>query len=629
MVFNDTTMKTKIQKYFNEMYKNNPKIDQISNNDLNYYRLSKHLRQALYYEIYPDSSYEVLKTAPELPLDKKAVAFITNLQNATVLDTDRKFTLIKMMLMVKHFSKDVNYDMSETCTDDMIRNLNQVLIELPSLQPHQTIFTINALFSSQEIIIETVITPQKLKIRQIQQRINRYFTSTEHLQLAYTMGIISPNGRKTPSMPIENQNYNPKRYVYKIIVDLSLMFQDIIGWAPLILQYLPITNALPIQLSPQAVQCVKDAYYILNDEELLTNNPSESIIRRVFEWYPSKIKNLQMNSMAHLMLNKPNAVQAFDLDTSDSNNYKIYTLQYFTSSNQEKIKIGHFNPNINDDWYHTPRCQFDSTTITLGSSIAAHSQTLAPINSSHTKFFVGISPNTQSKTEPWAQKLGVISINGKSLYSKEQDMPYLYGFNAYRLEAITDFKHNLLIVQNITKDSSMIFTQYKLSSIVSYLETHENADINHFNPINHSIVNNVRDHINSFQGFSYDYNRNRIIISSQHHPTELEIDPDRTLFLPDYKTPRALYIIPWNNTSFDNWKRITLTNLQGTSIQDAINQQTNDYFKPIQYATEIESNLLASNNSIYQIITYHWSDKMLLKQDNTNSLVKISWDDLS
>ena len=223
----------------------------------------------------------------------------------------------------------------------------------------------------------------------------------------------------------------------------------------------------------------------------------------------------------------------------------------------------------------------------------------------------------------------MISINGKSLYSTEQDMPYLYGFNAYRLEAITDLKHNLLIVQNITKDSSMIFTQYILSSIVSYLEMHENADINHFNPINHSIVNNVRDHINSFQGFSYDYNRNRIIISSQHHPTELEIDPDRTLFLPDYKTPRALYIIPWNNTSFDNWKRITLTNLQGTSIQDAINQQTNDYFKPIQYATEIESNLLASNNSIYQIITYHWSDKMLLKQDNTNSLVKISWDDLS
>lgn len=73
---------------------------------------------------------------------------------------------------------------------------------------------------------------------------------------------------------------------------------------------------------------------------------------------------------------------------------------------------------------------------------------------------------------------------------------------------------------------------------------------------------------------------------------------------------------------------ITLTNIQGTSIQEAINQQVPDGLKPIQYGTELEGNMFYSNNSIYQLIVYHWSDYQLIAQPNDNALVKIDWDDL-
>lgn len=645
MAFDYKVMKTKVRNNFNNMYKDNSKIEKIPEGDLSYSQLATYLREALYYEVYPDANQETLKKAPQLNNDPQATEFINILPLATEPEADRKYALIKMILMIKNFSKDDTYDMTPNYTTEMANDLQKVLKELPSLQPNQTIFTINALFSNCELILTHAITPQRLKIRQIQQRVNKYFTATKHLQLAYEFGVFPPNGRPGPEIAIST----PGNYVYRhrLSLALSLMYQDIIGFAPLILIGQPISNALPISTDSRAVQCIKNAYYIKYKKELITNNPSEQIIRDVFEWTNSKVTNLRMNSLAHLMLNEPEVVQAFYLDTQNPNKYTIYTLQYVYNKQKhgytDEIKTGHFNPHQSDDWYHTARCIFEDDYISLDKSISAHSQTLAPVNKDHTKFLIGLDNNHSKKPIDWAMKLGIISINNNT-YNSLDEIPYLYGFehranmNIHRLEAITDLDHDLLTIQYINTDHELLFEQYKLSDVLRLLKLHHSVPITACREIGSTFISNSdSDYIKSFQGFAYDYNHKKLIISSQKAPTKFQINIDQTLFLPNYglsKNPglrtnyRTLYVVPWENTAYKNWKVITLTNIQGTSIQEAINQQVPDGLKPIQYGTELEGNMFYSNNSIYQLIVYHWSDYQLIAQPNDNALVKIDWDDL-
>lgn len=111
MAFDYKVMKTKVRNNFNNMYKDNSKIEKIPEGDLSYSQLATYLREALYYEVYPDANQETLKKAPQLNNDPQATEFINSLPLATEPEADRKYALIKMILMIKYFSKDDTYDL--------------------------------------------------------------------------------------------------------------------------------------------------------------------------------------------------------------------------------------------------------------------------------------------------------------------------------------------------------------------------------------------------------------------------------------------------------------------------------------------------------------------------------------
>ena len=113
MAFDYKLMKTKVRNNFNNMYKDNSKIEKIPEGDLSYSQLATYLREALYYEVYPDASQDTLKEAPQLNNDSQATEFINSLPLATELEADRKYALIKMILMIKYFSKDDTYDLKQ------------------------------------------------------------------------------------------------------------------------------------------------------------------------------------------------------------------------------------------------------------------------------------------------------------------------------------------------------------------------------------------------------------------------------------------------------------------------------------------------------------------------------------
>ena len=113
MAFDYKLMKTKVHNNFNNMYKDNSKIEKIPEGDLSYSQLATYLREALYYEVYPDASQETLKKAPQLNNEPQATEFINSLPLATELEADRKYALIKMILMIKYFSKDDTYDLKQ------------------------------------------------------------------------------------------------------------------------------------------------------------------------------------------------------------------------------------------------------------------------------------------------------------------------------------------------------------------------------------------------------------------------------------------------------------------------------------------------------------------------------------
>lgn len=90
--------------------------------------------------------------------------------------------------------------------------------------------------------------------------------------------------------------------------------------------------------------------------------------------------------------------------------------------------------------------------------------------------------------------------------------------------------------------------------------------------------------------------------------------------------PRALYMIPWQETNPQKVSFVPITNLKNTTLSESINDQTNDSLKPVTYATELEGIQMASDTSLYQLCVYHWSDKDLVKQDNSNILMRFYWD---
>lgn len=590
--------------------------------------VAKYLREALNFDLY-NKAYD----SKSLANDRQAIDFVNSFAETYDGIENSEFVLLKVALCSQNISADDTYDFSDVWTDTFANDLQKLLSELNVNQTDQSVYTINALLSG--FSIKPVLDN---RIRTIQQDVNHYFTEDSHLQLAYGMGLVIPDSVDDQYVTVNNESYSLLKF------DLSLIYQNICGLSPIDLYKMPVANNL--QTNSQIKKWFEDVYY-LNHKSEFSNGATitEADIRNEFNFDNSQVYNLTMESVTRLGLNIPNAVQAFAIDNRKVTSYTIYTLQFDETllGNQELIQVGSFNPNNISDQYHMPVCEFNKK-ITIDTPMSAHSQTFANADKKYHEFFIGFyrASNAPKSNVPWAQWIGLFDLDSDTeSYNIQSKVPYLYGFNTYRLEAATDVTHDLFIVQTVNENHEMTFTKYSLSDIVKTLHEkyNDNKDktgttifdfginINQFEKHGSFTIPSKSNIISSIQGFAYDFQSDSVIVVSQYGPDSAHLNMDQMLPVPKYKTTRAAYIIPWQKADSQNWTIIPLTNFKNTSIQELINQQTDSSQQPVFYATELESNVLFDNNSnsMYQLIVYHWSDNYKTKQDNLNALVHIFW----
>lgn len=650
MTYNKSMAVAKARAAYNAKYGSINKNMSLSSDDMkSLSTVARHLREAIYYELYGKFENKNLSFT-----SKKALAFAGSLKDAYVGVENPLFIVLKIAVCMQNLSQDENYDFTDYWTDSLATGLWNLLKELNVAHDYQTVYTINALLSGFEIkpdidALDNFHKRLVTRIRPMQRDVNNYLTQPGNIQLAYRMGLIITDG-------YNDQHYDYREYRTKRLIpysrlrfDLALIYQNEIGLSPLILYHKPIENQLSV--NDQTAKWFYDIYFLNHDIEFTGKNITDEDIREEFHFNNGMLKSLSMESVARLGLNVPNAVQAFALDNRNPNKYNIYTLQFNQKllGNQEIIQIGSFNPNDISDQYHMPVGVFNKK-ITINGVLAAHSQTFAMADNNYHEFFIGFyrSINAPKSNVPWAQWIGLFDLtNGTNEYNAQSRMPYLCGFDAYRLEATTDLDHDLLITQTISENHDMQFIKYRLSDILDALhkkyndnKDKENAtiadfgvNIKQFKILDSFSIPGNNNIIDSIQGFAYDSKYNEydsksssIIITSQFAPNVIRLNMDQSLPLPHYNKLRAIYVIPWQEIDPSRWTEITLTNFKNTSIKELINRQVDDSQQPIVYGTELESNILFSNNSMYQLIVYHWSDHDLVKQDNLNALVHIFWD---
>lgn len=669
------SMSIVIARNFNNRYKNidpvptMPAYEQFDPNMMYY------LRCAFYYELY-GGNYRVIVSDNKLTNNNVTRTFINYLNRDTYIGVSNdifipmKMTLYMKELMPLHGN---DYDLSNEYTDDFSKGLTNLLSQLNVYDKDNTsntfaskrknkdqyIFTLDALFSDYPFYVDSTLSGKRLSysnyLRSVQQRINNFITQPGHMQIAYRLGLLVPNGYDNQRCTIYAGLHHRKGIYSLIRREISLVYQQINGWSPMDIVEIPITNPLPF--NEQSQWCY-DAIYALNNDtvppESINKNVSQNDLSAAFDSGGYKyIHNLSMETICHLTLDSSEAVQAFDLNTSNPNEYRLHSVQFHTGKSlipfeqvkQTVIRTGTFNPNEIDSTYHMPNCVLKDNIVLnnhkpllksernwtetdkINANLVAHTQTLASVGNN--QFLIGIYGDN-SKYH-WAQAFGLFDLSGNKNsndYTDISKIPYLIGFNSYRLEATTHLTRTekQLIVQTIQKDKSVTYYIYDLEPILKSMYKNNRTDINSFTPLHtFTVPSNLAD-ITSYQGFVYNASSKQIIVSSQHYPDDYTIDQDKTICLPRYEMPRALYMIPWQETNPQKVSFVPITNLKNTTLSESINDQTNDSLKPVTYATELEGIQMASDTSLYQLCVYHWSDKDLVKQDNSNILMRFYWD---
>ena len=658
MTYNKSIFFNRLAPTFNAIYKNVSTVESMPNFSEFNPRIMHYLRQAFYYELYGLDYADKIKKYAKLPIDQVTNTFVHWLNNDTYDGLENsKLIPIKMSLYTKDLWPDDNYDMTNIYTNSFKYGLANVTYQLNTYDDKQKIYTLDALFSDYAFNVDSTLSGKALEysnyLRSIQQRINNFTTQPGHMQIAYKLGLLVPNGYDNQRCTIFAGLHRYKGVYSLLRREISLVYQQINGWSPMDIVDMPIINPLPFNKSNQ--WCY-DALYALNHyptipTEEINKNVSQADLNQAFDLSSYRnIHNLSMKTVCHLTLDSTDAVQAFYLNKSNPNNYKIHSVQMHTDKSlmpfkeitQTIVQTGTFNPNEIDSTFHMPNCvlkdnialvnhkpllkseQDWTETDKINANLVAHTQTLAPVG--HDQFLIGIyGSNDKYK---WAQAFGLFDLSGAKSYNYYSDIskiPYLIGFNAYRLEATTDLNKRLLIIQTIQKDGTSVYYKYDLDPILKSMLNNNCTNINNFKPLSIFKVLKSWVNISSYQGFAYNSSLDQVIISSQRHPDQYELNDDKTIFLPKYEMPRALYMLPLKELNPYKASFVSITNLKNTSLSKAINNQMDNSLKPITYATELEGIQMATDTSLYQLCVYHWSDKDLVKQDNSNVLMQFYW----
>ena len=647
----------KVASTLNSMYANNGYVDRVSIPTSFSTELMHSLRQALNYELYRD-----YRNARPLSIDHISTKFINDFDNTYLYLESPVYIVLKMATFAQNVADDTSFDLSDQWSMYLQDGLATLLNKLNVSQQHQEIYTINALFSDYPVNPDTSgMSSTNLfkfnRVSNIQRDVNHYITEQSHSQIAYRYGLVVPNGKNNQTYEYYDRLNDYSYNASLLSLELSLIFQDTSGLAPLNLKGLPVSNTLTLTNSNK--QWFLDQYYLKYGSECLT--PTIEIrfndIQNAFEWAHSTAHNLKMENLIHLDVSTPKAVQAFYINDVDTNNTKLFTLQY--TNNQTIIQKGSVDLNTPDYSYGMPNCGLhNQITISnyennwsdqhfnpltgdikdISEKIVAHTQTLACVGGN--QFLIGIheNPNAISKIK-WADMFGLVNFtyNDQTSISLNNinQIHCLTGFHQkfhdlYRLEAATDIDHNLLVIQALDSSYNAMYVKYKLFPILKSMRENVITNINDFSPLDEftPLLDVSKKFIGSYQGFSYDYEEDRIVISSQYAPDEMNLGQDKTIFLPQYDSPRAIYFIRWDHKDLTDWDRIILTNFEGTTIKRALNMQVDNSQKPAIFGTELESNsifVLSDRHYLYQLIVYHWSNGDLVKQPNTNILARITW----
>ena len=646
-----------ISSVFNQLYSNVNSVDTMPSYSEFKPEMMHYLRQAFYFELFGDNYKSVIKNN-ELPKNKTVYEFMYYLNHDLYTNlTDNRFVPLKMTLYAKNLMPNRDYDLSNEYTSDVRIGLSNMKSELNIHDKSIETYVLDSLFSDYPFFIESGLTNYAMQnakhTREIQQHVNNYITQKGHLQLAYGLGLIAPNGYDNQRIKLPYGLFQQKFITSKLQRAVALIYQEVNDWTPMDLKMCSVINRLP--MNPESKYWYDSIVFLSGSVSDKTDNPTQSNIRSAFTFGMPDLHNLSMDPVCHLTTSSDEVVQAFYLDNTNPNNYKIHAIQKHkahpilspTAEKQTVIRTGTFNPNEIDSTFHMPNCVLQDNIILtnhkplistttdestwpesqrMNAHLVAHTQTLAPVGND--QFLIGIYGDN-SKFE-WAQALGLFDLSGRKAYNYYNDIskiPYITGFNSYRLEAATDVTKKWLIIQTIDENNFATFYKYELKPILDKLRnplSSNRVDINDFKP-DDTFYMPKEVKISSYQGFAYDSQFNQIIISSQHYPYEYTVGEDETIPVPYYEKLRAIYFVPWGHADPTNTTLMPLTNMKNTSFTEAINNQVEDVYKPITYATELEGITLFNNTSAYQLCTYHWSDSDLVKQDNSNILMHISW----
>lgn len=519
--------------------------------------------------------------------------------------------VVTLQLLLKGLSINLPVT-NEEYSDEFSMAYRNLITILGAMETNDVLIPeINVLFSDDQLKLADN-TNQSKTIQKMQKAINYEFTNVNdthntNLALAFNYGLQSPNGIKND----------------KLICDLGLAYQLAINVEPAVWDNAYIANDLPcdsdglkyIQYAAFLKGYTKDPDTI--DMSFATN----AHLRQIFNVKSPDIYDLKMTKGIKLGDLSNNVVQAFYVNRPINN--KIYVLQCV--NNTIKISWAHYVEMSN----YFPEITFGSNSVVLENDLFGHTQTLAPMESNtSTYFLVGVHGEVSSHSDiKWSRELALINLMTPNLtYGALNELPRITGFNKYyRVEATTSLNDNRLIIQGITNNGTGEFKMYNLHDTFEQLQNHNVINVSSLHQLGTTVtIPNITDKekgIGSLQGLSY--LNGKLFISSQKAPITTDVSRYNKWLYALNNWPRQIVEIDWLNPSKARWTYIPVTNLKEYTVKSLFEQFNSETHN---FATELENVNTLNDTQCDLIIDYHgvteFGDQKL---DDEAFLVRLEW----
>lgn len=579
--------------------------------------IAKYLRILLNYYVLHKKSDAPLPVYQSDSKDPEQVAlynFVTDFNSLNGTEYNGPVVnVVTLQLLLKGLSINLPVT-NEEYSDEFSMAYRNLITILGAMETNDVLIPeINVLFSDDQLKLADNTNQSKM-IQKMQKAINYEFTNVNdthniNLALAFNYGLQSPNGIKND----------------KLICDLGLAYQLAINVEPAVWDNAYIANDLPcdsdglkyIQYAAFLKGYTKDPDTI--DMSFATN----AHLRQIFNVKSPDIYDLKMTKGIKLGDLSNNVVQAFYVNRPINN--KIYVLQCVNNT----IKISWSNYVEMSNYF--PEITFGSNSVVLENDLFGHTQTLAPMESNtSTYFLVGVHGEVSSHSDiKWSRELALINLMTPNLtYGSLNELPRITGFNKYyRVEATTSLNDNRLIIQGITNNGTGEFKMYNLHDTFEQLQNHNVINVSSLHQLGTTVtIPNITDKekgIGSLQGLSY--LNGKLLISSQKAPITTDVSRYNKWLYALNNWPRQIVEIDWLNPNKARWTYIPVTNLKEYTVKSLFEQFNSETHN---FATELENANALNDTQCDLIIDYHgvteFGDQKL---DDEAFLVRLEWSD--